>query len=204
MIDGVTQEAPSTDGINWSDGYAVMQYQLSQNEWIKAMVEAIARKANEPRYITMPDGTPLSDMAKGKPWPGVVYMLDTTLSEAYRQCAKNGFRVMDGSGGTQDMRDRFVVGAADGAGAGETGGRSTFCTCEIGIADHPVHSHTASSAISLVSDTFLPCAGVAASLASHTHTITVNNNAAAQSHTITQADIDIRPPYYAMIFARKA
>jgi hypothetical protein len=204
MIDGVTQEAPSTDGVNWSDGHAVMQYQLSQNEWIRAMVEAIARKANEPRYITMPDGTSLADMAKDRPWTGVVYLLDTTLSEAYRQCAKRGFRVMDGSGGTQDMRGLFVRGAATGAGAGATGG-CTEADINLTIDNHAVHTHTATSGgpsastCPLVTCVTGPQAGTNA----HTHTITVANNAAEQVHSFNYDPAAIIPPYYAMLFARK-
>lgn len=206
MISGAIQEPPSTDGIDWSDGFQVQQYQLSQNEWIRKMVEAIARKANEPRYIVMPDGKPLSDLGDGQPWSGVVWLLDTTLSEAYRQCARHGFRVMDGSGGTQDMRDKFVKGAASGNGAGETGGSASFCSQEITIQDHTAHSHTNSvSAPSSSSCPYVACvSGEQAASTSHTHTVTINDNTDGLTHTITQADISIIPPYYEMIFARKA
>jgi len=204
VIEGVTQQAPSTDGIDWQNGDQVMQYQLSQNEWIRSMVDKIASRANEPKYITMPDGRSLADIAKGQPWSGVVWLLDTTLSEAYRQCAKNGFRVMDGSNGTQDMRDQFVRGASANSGSGETGGAAYFCTSAFGISDHPAHNHNAcTGGPSACSCRFLVCPGGSdAASNSHTHSVTVSNNT-AQSHTIPDVDIDIIPPYYTMIFARK-
>ena len=204
MIEGVTQQAPSTDGIDWQNGDQVMQYQLSQNEWIRSMVDKIASRANEPKYITMPDGRSLADIAKGQPWSGVVWLLDTTLSEAYRQCAKNGFSVMDGSGGGGDMRDRFVKGAAANAGSGATGGRASFCAAEIAIANHAAHSHgTTVGGPSSSTCCLITCAsGPSAASSTHVHSVTITDNS-AQVHSIAVADIDTEPPYYSVLFARK-
>jgi hypothetical protein len=200
MIDGALQPAPSTDGIDFEDGFQSMQYQLSQNEWIRSSLERLAQRANEPKYIMMPDGRPLSDLGKDAPWSGVVWMLDTTLSEAHRECRKHNFRVQDGSRGTNDMREKFVRGAPAGSNAGDTGGAAAG---SIIIDNHAVHNHTASSAASGSCCNFQLCGGgTAASLANHTHAITVVNNAAAQSHSGT-FEVATLPPYYEVIFARR-
>lgn len=211
MIQVSFNQAPSTDGIDFSDDFQSRKYEDSQNEWIRSIAEQLARKANEPRYIRMPDGRTLDELDKDQPWPGVVWMVDTTLSEAYRQAGKHNFQVMDGSGGAADMRDQFVRGAAANQGAGVTGGAVEQVTA-IAIANHDAHHHwftkTATTGVGSTCCKFMPCgAGPSASLDTHTHSVTVQgdtcDNTVGLDHSITQDTIATLPPFYTMIFVRR-
>jgi hypothetical protein len=73
-----------------------------------------------------------------------------------------GWALCNGSNGTPDLRDRFVMGAGSTYAVGATGGSTSGTTSSDGA-----HSHTATTA----------------SAGDHSHTVTVNN------HTLTVAQL---------------
>src|SRR3972149_3955909 len=123
----------------------------------------------------------------------------------------SGWALCTGIGGTPDLRDMFVVGAAVGADAGATGGASSYT---LTMAQMPSHSH-AKGTLATANDT-------------HNHTIGIRNNYGSQvdraggawtgtnstydsgndthSHTVTGStasagsgnSIDNRPAFYAV------
>lgn len=73
----------------------------------------------------------------------------------------SGWLLCNGSNGTPDLRDRFIVGAGNSYNVGTTGGEAVHT---LSVAELPNHNHTASTSISLSSVT-------AASAGGHTHTV---------------------------------
>lgn len=131
----VTYQGPPTDGIDFSNAFQTMQYQISQNAAIQRAIQEVAQQANDPKYIRLHGGKMLDDLAKAAdPWSGVLWACDNTLAEARREAAKRGMRVCDGSRDTPDMRHKFLRGAGDGENAGGTGGADTH--------DHTGVTHT--------------------------------------------------------------
>ena len=65
---------------------------------------------------------------------GIISMWSGTISEI-----PDGWYLCDGTNGTPDLRDRFVVGASDGADPGGTGGASTQT---LSVGNLPAHTHT--------------------------------------------------------------
>jgi len=125
-----------------------------------------------------------------------------------------GWSLCDGSNGTPDLRNRFIVGAGSTYSVGTTGGSNTVTLSTTQI---PSHTHTASSASAGSHehsyDHCVTSSGVGASgsfmygvtgprafdtdsAGAHTHTITVNNSGGGQSH-------ENRPPYYALAYIMK-
>lgn len=127
----------------------------------------------------------------------------------------------DGTGGTVNLENRFVVGAGDAYAVGDTGGANnvTLTTEQM-----PVHTHTGSAASAGAHTHGFPsgspllglqAGGVGgstnlsygaggntsldaatASAGAHTHTLTINNAGSGSSH-------ENRPPYYALAYIQK-
>lgn len=144
----------------------------------------------------------------------------------------SGWALCDGTSGTPDLRNRFVVGAGQDYVVGATGGANTKTLTEANL---PAHTHTITA--------------TTASAGDHTHTITdpghrhtigpstegsggsagfngsfwntsqtslnttgiTINSAGAHTHTITATaasvgsgtPVDVRPPYYALAYIMK-
>lgn len=119
-----------------------------------------------------------------------------------------GWYLCDGTNGTPDLRDRFIVGAGSEYSVGATGGEKEHT---LTIEEMPSHSHSLGSAN--VSKTFKAGQSSAYSgtyplidengnngnatinMGEHTHTI--GNTGGGQPH-------ENRPPYYALAFIMKA
>ena len=141
--------------------------------------------------------------------PGAILMWSGAINDI-----PVGWALCDGSNGTPDLRDRFVVGAGSSYSVGNTGGAQsvTLTTAQL-----PAHNHTATSdttgehthkytrlgllssktveagtsirdRYSAVSDT--------SSAGAHSHEITVNNTGSGEPH-------ENRPPYYALAYIMK-
>lgn len=132
----------------------------------------------------------------------------------------DGWALCNGSNGTPDLRDRFVVMTGSkykGTGGGATTTDSTIVTGNVvigstalTIAQMPAHSHTIqtvrvqTSVYSATSGNRVDLADVGMDIDSlpagggegHTHSATFSSN--AHSHTI-----DVMPPYYALAFIMK-
>jgi microcystin-dependent protein len=88
----------------------------------------------------------------------------------------SGWALCDGTNGTPDLRDRFIVGAGSNYSVGVTGGEATHT---LNIAEMPSHGHTASSN----------------STGDHTHNIDPPNTGTStngnHSHTQKETRIDV-------------
>ena len=124
----------------------------------------------------------------------------------------SGWFLCDGTNGTPDLRDRFIVGAGDTYDPGDTGGAAEVTLTE---AQMPAHSHTGSaesagnhvhSSVGRRSTSSFD-AGTRDNRAmngylnteaagAHSHTLTLNNTGGDAAH-------ENRPPYYALCFIMK-
>ena len=124
-----------------------------------------------------------------------------------------GWALCDGSNGTPDLRDRFIVGAGSSYNPGDTGGAKEVT---LTIAQIPSHNHTANSdtkgAHAHIYNDRQKTIGVelgtggyvwsedssrnTSSAGGHNHAITVNNTGSGQAH-------ENRPPYYALAYIMK-
>ena len=134
-----------------------------------------------------------------------------------------GWALCNGSGGTPDLRDKFMVGAGNTYSPGGTGGAAS-ATPTITVAGHaltttemPVHSHGVSDpghqhaldyqglslGPQLASGPDILCTNSLGSVA--TTGISINNagSGAAHSHTATSSAVATLPPYYAVCFIMK-
>lgn len=101
-----------------------------------------------------------------------------------------GWALCDGTNGTPDLRDRFIVGAGSAYGVGDTGGSNTVT---LTAAQMPEHSHDIIS--------YRP-SGSGGSYISGTSSSTSGSAIATQSAGGGQAH-ENRPPYYALCFIMK-
>ncbi len=129
----------------------------------------------------------------------------------------SGWALCDGSNGTPDLRDRFIVGAGGSYNVGNTGGANSVAlnTNQIPPHNHGAgnlkadtagsHSHkyqtnaTTHSASGIYSGYLSgPTSKETSSAGAHTHTVSGNtsNTGGGQAH-------ENRPPYYALCFIMK-
>lgn len=98
-----------------------------------------------------------------------------------------GWQLCDGSGGTPDLRDRFLVGAGSSYSVAATGGAAT---------NDLQHTHGVGTLVTGAPSPLEPvtAGGVNVAADDHTHTLT---GATANAGSTTQEN---RPPYYALAF----
>ena len=130
----------------------------------------------------------------------------------------SGWSLCDGTNGTPDLRNRFVVGATSSYAVGATGGASSGTTSAAGGHNHggnagattltldqiPAHTHSVPAGIQTPPHTYIAGGGDAFNSAftsttgsagggnSHTHTIS-----SEVDHTHTFSNL---PPYYALCY----
>lgn len=135
----------------------------------------------------------------------------------------DGWALCDGSNGTPNLRDRFVVGAGNGYGVGTTGGEATHV---LTIAEMPSHTHSQDPHNHGITDpghthsytaengdgknkmragtngdgTYGP---YSYSILANTTGISVNNATATNQNAGGGAAHENRPPYYALAFIMK-
>jgi len=99
--------------------------------------------------------------------PGAIVMWSGLLANI-----PSGWALCDGSNGTPDLRDRFILGAAVGENPGATGGSNsiTLTTDQL-----PAHTHVATMS----------------EAGEHTHRIGFYNNSPGSSFTISQSSLQI-------------
>lgn len=163
------------------------------------------------RRIVYSDGTNIT-FADNSVDAGVICLWSGSIATI-----PTGWALCDGTNGTPDLRDRFVVGAGSTYAVGATGGSATVTLSEANL---PSHSHTFS--------------GTTSSDGAHTHTFTVVNTSAltsgsvpgtlqgsattnttdsagAHTHTFSGTtssvgsgtSVENRPPYYALAYIMK-
>ncbi|MBU0478297.1 prepilin-type N-terminal cleavage/methylation domain-containing protein [bacterium] len=102
--------------------------------------------------------------------------------------APSGWDLCDGTNGTPDLRDRFIVGAGSSYAVGATGGENTHT---LTIAEMPAHSHSYNETWHKGNATF--------NSAANYMTARVNNTGSTGGN----AAHENRPPYYALCFIMK-
>ena len=146
--------------------------------------------------------------------PGAIIMWSGSINDI-----PVGWALCDGSNGTPDLRDRFIVGAGGSYNVGNTGGANTVT---LSINQMPSHNHTGEIAMAgehrhdvwytregvsggadmlVVADLeFTSFAGSVRESTdrsgNHTHSFTINSTGGGQAH-------ENRPPYYALCFIMK-
>lgn len=120
-----------------------------------------------------------------------------------------GWQLCDGTNGTPDLRNRFVVGAGNNYAVGSTGGSADAVlvshthTTTVTAAGNHSHSisyvdNSSSTNLGGRSDAVLqsPVSFGTSSVGNHTHTTTL----ATEGQTATNANL---PPYYALAFIQQ-
>ena len=102
-----------------------------------------------------------------------------------------GWHLCDGTAGTPDLRDRFIVGAGSGYSVGAKGGAKT-----VSISSH-AHSVSFQSGPAPQSGMNAGMGGGFASYLGHRHSISGNTGSAGS------ASLENRPPYYALALIMK-
>ena len=130
-----------------------------------------------------------------------------------------GWYLCDGTNGTPDLRDKFIVGSGNSYTIGATGGSDTVT---LTTAQMPAHTHTGTTASVTVTKSYstvstsptssgkekYPCLGASGTgsgydgsypidMGTHSHSFTTNSTGSGQAH-------ENRPPYYALAFIMKA
>lgn len=131
----------------------------------------------------------------------------------------SGWNLCDGTNGTPDLRNRFIVGAGDSYAVGATGGADSVTLTE---AQMPAHTHTGSTnsagdhnhTVSFLDSPQVNTVNkqgpdlhnigdlgtgtyTTTTAGAHTHTVTVGSTGGGSSH-------ENRPPYYALAYIMKA
>ena len=148
-------------------------------------------------------------------WKGASNLIGSNASGG----TGSGWVLCDGSNGTPDLRDRFVVGAGSGYSVGSTGGATsvTLSTANLPSHTHGAGSYSAASAgghthtfdahfssTSLDNDegnaTIYPNLSQRStdSAGSHTHSVSGTSGATGSGNSF-----DNRPPYYALCYIMK-
>ncbi len=102
-----------------------------------------------------------------------------------------GWNLCDGSNGTPDLRDRFILSVGSDE-AGTTGGNLNLTHSGVTVGDHAAKN----TGVADVGATKIGTTASTATLKAHIHSIT------AYIHAVTQSSdhSDIRPPFYKLAF----
>lgn len=128
---------------------------------------------------------------------GVIAMWSGTLASV-----PTGWALCDGSGGTPDLRDRFIYGWTAGVDPGGTGGASTHTHD-----DHAAHNHGPGSlggttgVNSTQSAQLVGVIDVAAD--GHIHNFSVTTGATANNSAQSHSNASNLPPYFKLAFIIK-
>ena len=133
----------------------------------------------------------------------------------------SGWYLCNGSNGTPDLRDRFVVGAGSGYSVGNTGGSASVTLSTANLPSHShggashnhtvsgttgsdTHNHTIQSATSIGGGSRVASqndTGNTASTQNDTHSHSFSANTNTQGSSATNANL---PPYYALCYIMKS
>lgn len=125
-----------------------------------------------------------------------------------------GWHLCDGTNGTPNLRDRFVVGAGGAYSTGATGGSNsvTLTTAQLPSHTHTIgtnggHSHTLKSGVYGDSLLVFPSNNQGGGKINDVRTTYETSTAGSHSHTATStggsSSHENRPPYYALAFIMK-
>jgi microcystin-dependent protein len=126
-----------------------------------------------------------------------------------------GWHLCDGSSGTPDLRDKFIVGAGNSYSTGLTGGAASKA---LSVAEMPAHTHTGTTGTESATHTHLmnfrdtgnATGGGSGHVPEMTgNTLSTNTESATHTHSFTTDSsgsgqaFSILPPYYALCFIMK-
>jgi hypothetical protein len=133
---------------------------------------------------------------------GAILMWDNPIASAPTGCV-----ICNGSGGTIDLRDKFVYGAAGDTELGDTGGATTHVHTNADSGAAGTHTHTASlNSDGADSDKNISgFAGTDVSAGNHTHSVAVTTDGDADhSHTLSNSGSGSSlPPYVKLYFVQR-
>lgn len=120
----------------------------------------------------------------------------------------SGWQLCDGSNGTPDLRNRFIVGAGNSYSTGSTGGNNSVTpsgsigSTSLSVAQLPAHSHTGV----IVGGSSSRCSG--AQNTSRVSSLASGSTASVglgqgHSHTLSMNSQNNLPPYYALAYIMK-
>lgn len=128
--------------------------------------------------------------------PGVILMWSGAVVDI-----PTGWLLCDGTGGTPDLRGQFIIGAGGAYAVGSTGGNEDI---NLTVNQLPSHDHGGTTGnhtcVSAVTPTYVNVAAGADENVVDDITVTDTPHNHSISATGAGADIDIRPPYYALCF----
>jgi hypothetical protein len=130
---------------------------------------------------------------------GGIVMWDDAIADA-----PSGFALCNGSGGTIDLRDKFVYGASADGDIGDTGGAETHVHGNASSGNAGTHSHTA-SLTSGAADSDKNVSGYSGGTTvadgGHTHSLSATTNADADhSHTLSDTGAGSSLPSYVKLY----
>ena len=104
-----------------------------------------------------------------------------------------GWHLCDGTSGTPDLRDRFVIGAGSTYAPGATGGNAQITLTENQL---PAHKHTYSNAFGVISNYGMYNGGASV-------IESISSNSTDSGSAGSGSPVDILPPYYALCYIMK-
>ena len=124
----------------------------------------------------------------------------------------SGWALCNGSGGTPDLRDKFIQCAGTGYAVGASGGATTFSisgTCSIGsttltIAQLPIHNHAIEEYYNYM-DTSIPSGGSKYAATSSTSDTSYVGDGGGHTHAYTLNPVPAAclPQYHALCYIKK-
>lgn len=153
-------------------------------------------------------------VGSGSVWRGLIVMWHGALADI-----PVGFQLCDGTNGTPDLRDKFILGSLPGENPGATGGSRTYPHTGTNVSDHAALTHTGTNVgdhaalthsqptesavkIGTSSTTGAPLAHTHPSHTIPSHSVTQPSQHGIQTHSVTQPNehTDVQPPYYKLAF----
>lgn len=207
----------TTDGTTWRCTALAKRYQSGSTAPSGITHDAAAK------VISSPLGSIINDLwdelaTAGVPLGGII-MWSGSIAQV-----PTGFRLCDGTFGTPDLRNRFVLGAGSTGyqSPGGTGGATNHSHAISGSTASDSHNHSFSGSTSsdthshgVKSESAKPAdatskiVGADADTFSDTHGHSVSGTTGSDSHSHsitsgTAGSIDARPPWYALAFIQRA
>ena len=122
---------------NHDDKYAKLNHTHTQDQ-VDGLTNALNGKANSSHTHTVSQITDMPDLTNAVP-SGIICMWSGEST-----AIPSGWHLCDGSSGTPDLRNRFIVGAGSSYSVGDTGGSDsvTLSTSQIPSHTHSIGSHS--------------------------------------------------------------
>ena len=193
---------------NHDDKYAKLNHTHTQDQ-VDGLTNALNGKANSSHTHTVSQITDMPDLANAVP-SGIICMWSGEST-----AIPSGWHLCDGSSGTPDLRNRFIVGAGSSYDVGDTGGSNsvTLSTSQIPSHTHSIGSHShdiyltrvlngndSGRYIGLINGDTNPTAANSLGKKGRGQTETATGNTGSAGSGSSHEN---RPPYFALCFIMK-